>query len=227
MKKALWGLLVVAGAVGVYAGTVLATPQSSVMTTTYAKSSLDSLDLHAQAEPANLWRARLRTHGISDFYVVDNKFSPGGTSGWHSHPGPSLIFVVAGEITNYRGDDRTCTPHVYTKGQAFVDEGGRDVHMLRNNGAVDAETIAVQFVQQGATRRIDKPDPGYCHFGAELTGEGVEDLGVDRRVLRLHPQAPHEVAEENADLLGPLARRGEVEVAEPLLAAFAAARRSR
>jgi len=162
MKKALCGLLVVAAAVGVYAGTVLATPQSGVMTTTYAKSSFDSLDLRAKSTPAKLWRAHLRTHGLSDFYVVDNKFSPGGTSGWHSHPGPSLIFVVAGEITNYHGDDPTCTPHVYTAGQGFVDEGGSDVHMLRNNGSVQAETVAVQFVQSGATRRIDEPDPGNC-----------------------------------------------------------------
>ena len=166
MKKALWGLLAVAAVGGLYAGTVLATPQSGLTTTTLAKSPFDSLDLHARSKPADVWRARLRTRGVSDFYVVRNTLSPGGTTGWHSHPGPSLIFVVSGAVTNYHGDDSSCTPHVYTQGQGFTDEGGSDVHMLRNEGAVDAVTIAVQFVPKDATRRIDAPDPGNCHFGS-------------------------------------------------------------
>jgi quercetin dioxygenase-like cupin family protein len=164
-RKAFWILLAAAAAAGVSAATVLATNPGGQSTTTYAKATVGPLDLKAKAHPASLWRARLRTHGLSDFYVVDNKFAVGGTTGWHSHPGPSLIFVVAGQITNYHGDDPTCTPHVYTAGQAFTDEGGADVHMLRNEGTVQAETIAVQFVPKDAVRRIDEPDPGYCHFG--------------------------------------------------------------
>ena len=96
--------------------------------------------------------------------MIDNKFEVGGTSGWHSHPGPSLIFVVAGQITNYLGNDPSCTPHVYTAGQSFTDEGGTDVHMIRNNGTVQAETIAVQFLPKGTDRKIDEPDPLNCHF---------------------------------------------------------------
>jgi quercetin dioxygenase-like cupin family protein len=164
-RKAFWVLLAAAAAAGVSAATVLATNPVGQSTTTYAKATVGPLDLKAKAHPASLWRARLRTHGLSDFYVVDNKFAVGGTTGWHSHPGPSLVFVVAGQITNYHGDDPTCTPHVYTAGQAFTDEGGADVHMLRNEGTVQAETIAVQFVPKDAIRRIDEPDPGYCHFG--------------------------------------------------------------
>lgn len=164
-RKAFWVLLAAAAAAGVSAATVLATNPVGQSTTTYAKATVGPLNLKAKAHPASLWRARLRTHGLSDFYVVDNKFAVGGTTGWHSHPGPSLIFVVAGQITNYHGDDPACTPHVYTAGQAFTDEGGADVHMLRNEGTVQAETIAVQLVPKDAIRRIDEPDPGYCHFG--------------------------------------------------------------
>jgi quercetin dioxygenase-like cupin family protein len=164
-RKAFWVLLAAAAAAGVSAATVLATNPVGQSTTTYAKATVGPLNLKAKAHPASLWRARLRTHGLSDFYVVDNKFAVGGTTGWHSHPGPSLIFVVAGQITNYHGDDPACTPHVYTAGQAFTDEGGADVHMLRNEGTVQAETIAVQLVPKDAVRRIDEPDPGYCHFG--------------------------------------------------------------
>ena len=96
--------------------------------------------------------------------MVDNKLAPRGTTGWHSHPGPSLILVVAGTVTNYMGDDPTCTGHDYTAGTGFIDAGGNDVHMLRNNGSAQAETIAVQLLPKDAVRRIDEPDPGNCHF---------------------------------------------------------------
>ena len=54
-------------------------------------------------------------------------------TGWHQHPGPSLIFVVAGTMTNYDRDDPACAPHsVQHRNPAFVDAGGTDVHMPRN-----------------------------------------------------------------------------------------------
>jgi len=161
-SKWLWVLLVVLLGVGLYAGSVLATPPSGLTTTTLARSSFDHLNIKAHTTPANVWRAQIKTHGVSDFYVIDNHLAPGGTTGWHSHPGPSLIFVVAGTVTNYMGDDQHCQPHDYAAGTGFVDEGGDHVHMLRNNGDVAAETIAVQFLPTGATRRIDAADPGNC-----------------------------------------------------------------
>ena len=166
MKKALWVLAVLVAGLGAYAANVLATPAGGQSTTTLGKALAAgpvNISGHAKQPPGG-WRAHLHTHGLSDFYVIDNKFTPGGTTGWHSHPGPSLIFVVAGQITNYLGNDPSCTPHVYSAGQSFTDEGGADVHMLRNNGTVDAETIAVQFLPKDAVRRIDEPDPLNCHF---------------------------------------------------------------
>ena len=50
------------------------------------------------------------TKGDSDLYVVSNVIAPGGHTGWHTHPGPSLITVKSGTITAYEGDDPTCTP---------------------------------------------------------------------------------------------------------------------
>ena len=162
--KAFLALLVGLLAVGLYVGTVLATPPSGLTTSTVARSSFEPLQISGESDPPSAWHVWMKTHGVSDFYVIDNKIAPGGTTGWHSHPGPSLIYVVAGQVTNYLADDPTCTPHVYSAGEGFVDEGGSDVHMLRNNGDVQAETVAVQFLQAGATRRIDEPDPGNCHF---------------------------------------------------------------
>jgi quercetin dioxygenase-like cupin family protein len=141
-----------------------AEPRPPLHTTILAKSTVAPLLLRAGAEQPALWRAVIKTRGLSDVYVVDNKFGAGATTGWHSHLGPSLIFVVAGTVTNYTGDDRRCTPHSYAVGSAFVDPGGDDVHMLRNESDAPAETIAVQFLPQGATRRIDAAAPRNCRL---------------------------------------------------------------
>jgi quercetin dioxygenase-like cupin family protein len=163
-SKWVWALLIAAlGSVG-YAGNVLATPSTAPPPTILGKAQFDEIDLHAHTIPADLWQARLKTHGQSDLYVVDNKLPVGSSSGWHSHPGPSMILVVAGNVTNYQGDDPTCTGHTYSQGQGFIDPGGADVHMLRNEGTLPAETIAVQLLPKGAVRKIDKPDPGNCQF---------------------------------------------------------------
>jgi quercetin dioxygenase-like cupin family protein len=164
--KRKWALALLIGIVagGGYAGKVLATPASpTLQTTILAKSTFDPLRLIGNSSPPGLWRVKLKTDGRSDLYVVDNKFSPGDTTGWHSHPGPSLIFVVAGTVTNYDSGDRSCSPHTYTAGSNFVDSGGDDVHMLRNETNDPAETIAVQFLPERATRKIDAPQPRNCH----------------------------------------------------------------
>jgi quercetin dioxygenase-like cupin family protein len=97
---------------------------------------------------------------------VRNTFQPGGGhSGWHTHPGPSLITVTSGTISNYSGDDPTCTPQVYSAGMGFVDPGAGHEHLIRNEGSVPAVTVAVQLLPAGATRRIDvTPAPVNCSF---------------------------------------------------------------
>ena len=97
----------------------------------------------------------MATQGTTDGFVVDNKFARGQSTGWHMHPGPSLIYVVTGTITNYDSGAPGCAPRSYPAGSAFTDAGGTDVHMLRNDGDLPAETIAVQFIPHGQPRRID------------------------------------------------------------------------
>jgi len=147
---------VVIVAVGVASRNVLATPASGVVTTQLGKATFGDLDLRAHSHLAGLWRARVKTRGASDVYVIDNKIAVNGTTGWHSHPGPSLIEVIHGSVTDYESHGNgQCPPQVYAAGSGFVDPGGDDVHMLRNEGTEPAETIAVQLLPQGADRRID------------------------------------------------------------------------
>ena len=116
------------------------------------------LDLMCRDLP--LWDLIMRVKGDSDVYIIQNTFPPGAHTGWHTHPGPSLITVVSGELTVYDAADPTCTPHVYHAGESFTDIGCGDVHNIRNETGAEAKTIAVQIVPHGATRRIDAADPG-------------------------------------------------------------------
>jgi hypothetical protein len=73
------------------------------------------------------------------------------------------VVVKAGALTLYRGDDPDCTPHVIAAGSGFVDDGG-DVHVVRNEGSVDALVYLTSLVPRGADRRINEPSPGTCSF---------------------------------------------------------------
>jgi hypothetical protein len=171
-------MLAIAGAVVVLAGTwsverLLATPASGFTSTSLAVGRVGAVDVNNLAitdDPSdansgkNVWHSLQKTKGASDLYVQSNVWVPGGTSGWHTHPGHSLITVTAGAVTAYEGHDPSCTPKVYTFGMTFVDEGGDHVHVLRNEGTVEALTITVQLSPAGAPRRIDAAGNPGCSF---------------------------------------------------------------
>jgi len=161
--KSRWILALLTGVLGaaLCGGTVLAKTQAAPTTTIFGKASFDEFDLMAHARTADQWRARLKTRGLSDLYVVDNKFAAGAETGWHSHPGPSLILVVQGSVTNYSSDN-ACAPRVYTAPAGFIDAGGKDVHLLRNESGAPAETIAVQLLPKDAVRKTDAAAPDGC-----------------------------------------------------------------
>jgi quercetin dioxygenase-like cupin family protein len=114
------------------------------------------LDIKTKSDTFDL---KLKTKGDSDLYVTRNAIAAGGTSGWHTHPGPSLVTVTLGEITVY--DAAVCAPTRYGLGETFVDDGDH-VHLIRNESGAAAETAAVQLIPRGATRRIDAEQPNNC-----------------------------------------------------------------
>jgi hypothetical protein len=157
-------VLAAVGGAAAYAVTVLATPGSGFLASTLAVGRFGDVHVENHSRSKDPWEANLETQGDSDVYVQSNVWIPGGTTGWHTHPGYSLILVTAGAVTAYDGDDPTCTPQVYTEGMGFVDPGGAHVHVLRNEGTVEARTVAVQMIPAGATRRVDAANPGHCPF---------------------------------------------------------------
>ena len=119
-------------------------------------------DRHQSGTATAFWQARIKTKGTSHVYVLQNTIAPGGTFGWHSHPGPSLVIVKSGTATFYLADDPTCSPHVVPAGSGFVDQG-HDVHVVRNESTTEnLVTVVVSVVPEGFARRIDEPAPANC-----------------------------------------------------------------
>ena len=152
-------LVVVAG-IGVFAGALLATPPSKVTPTEYGVGAFEPFTTSGRV---GAWKAAMKITGASDLHVLSNRIAPGGSFGWHSHPGPSFVIVKSGTATVYFGADPTCRPHRIRAGRGFVDKGFQ-VHAVRNEGKVDLVTVVVSFTPRGATRRIDEPAPGNCPF---------------------------------------------------------------
>jgi quercetin dioxygenase-like cupin family protein len=147
-------------AVLVIAETAFATPVVGVEGTSLAVGTFDGLEARSATDAHEV---ELRATGPTDVHILQNKIAPGGTFGWHSHPGPSIVVVQSGELTLYRAEDPDCTPQLYAAGSGFVDQGG-DVHVVRNEGEVDAVVYVTSVIPQGAGRRIDALDPGTCGF---------------------------------------------------------------
>ena len=96
--------------------------------------------------------------------VVVSKITvvPGGSSGWHSHPGGAIAIVQQGQLTLYVSVGNHCDVTTYTQGQSFI-ERPSDVVNAVNTGSGDFIVIATfPGVPVGGSTRIDRPNPGTC-----------------------------------------------------------------
>lgn len=80
-----------------------------------------------------------RTHVVhvddpTQMVMASVSMAPGGALPWHTHPGPALVTIVAGELTFVDGDD--CSVRRYGPGASFMDPGQGHVHVAFNAGAV-------------------------------------------------------------------------------------------
>ena len=147
------GLLAIAGA-------ALATPGVGILGIVQARgTNADELNIHSADG------IKLKTQGPLDFVTQQITIAPGGTTGWHSHPGPVLVTVKSGALTLVYADDPTCAGRTYTAGQSFVDRGDETVHTALNLGTEPVELWGTYLVPgaPGAPFRLDAGDPG-CTF---------------------------------------------------------------
>lgn len=110
----------------------------------------------------------------TDVAMVQITVAPGGSSGWHSHPGGAIVIVEQGSLTTYHavGTDRgsdgrggrqpRCEATSYTAGQAFIERPGEVDDVLNTGSGPYILYVTFPRVPPGGTTRIDQPDPGTC-----------------------------------------------------------------
>ncbi len=137
-------------------GAALATPPKDATVTPLTRATLgkfeannDGIEVESERHSADIASAKV---------VLE----PGGSTGWHHHPGVTLVSIASGTVAGY---DNKCEKSVYKAGEGFV-EGNDAVHVVRNKGNVNAVLYATLIVPTNTTDeglRIDEPKPSNCN----------------------------------------------------------------
>lgn len=164
-------LAVTVGAAGV--ASAVATPGTGILgAPILARGTLEADHGHHNHKGKRHHKpVKLKLQRPSDVIVQHVTVAPGGSTGWHSHPGPAVVIVKSGSFTLYDGDDPRCRGKTYSVlpgspvGKVFIDEGRGHVHIGRNLGSTNTELYVTYLdVPAGSEPRIDVPDPGNCPF---------------------------------------------------------------
>ncbi len=165
-KQRMFLLLTTAAISAALAGAALATPPSGILSgTVLARAAFaDPVDIKFKVDDQA--QEVIHVQNAGETVVQQIVIGPGGQTGWHSHPGPVVVLIKAGELTLYSSEDPTCTPRTYSAGQAFVDSGQGHVHIARNLSlSQNTELWATYFdVPPGGAFRLDAANPGNCGF---------------------------------------------------------------
>jgi quercetin dioxygenase-like cupin family protein len=146
-----WLLVLVPSVVGaaVYVGTVLATPPSGLTNVPLARGT-------------NASNGTLPIQDGMDVAMARITVDPGGSSGWHSHPGGAIIVINQGTLTVYRSVDSQCRAKTYSAGQAFIERPGEVVDVVNTGTVPFVDFVTFPRVPPGVSPRTDEPDPGTC-----------------------------------------------------------------
>ena len=162
-RKLTRAVLVAAGAAAL-GGVAFATPGSGIASAVVARAAFaDPVDIKFKVgvNPTDV----LHVEDAKDTVMQQITIRPGGTTGWHSLPGPVVVLIAAGTMSFYGSEDPSCTAKTYTVGQAFIDSGQGHVHIARNEGSEDLVLWATYFdVPPLQPFRIDAASPGNCPF---------------------------------------------------------------
>ena len=89
---------------------------------------------------------------------------PGGSSGWHTHPGPTFVAVAQGELTIYHASGSECHASKLGVGSGFS-QMPTDVHIGRNEGSVPLILYTLYLLPGGTPNtgiRVDHEQPSAC-----------------------------------------------------------------
>jgi quercetin dioxygenase-like cupin family protein len=146
-----WLLLLLVGVAGaaVYGGIALATPPAGLVNILLARGT----DASEGTLPIQMG---------TDVVIAQITVEPGGSSGWHSHPGGAIIVVKQGTPTLYRALGSQCRSITYGAGDAFIERPGEVDDVVNEGTAPYVLYVTFPRVPPGGSARIDEPDPGTC-----------------------------------------------------------------
>lgn len=161
-------VIVLTSLASLVAGVALATTPVGLTSELLARGAGGEFRIHDKSMGLQLDAKR-----ATDIAVVRATLAPGGSTGWHGHPGPSIVVVKTGTVTMYEprghrhGDDYDahgsrhagrCSVQAFGPGKAFVHP--EDVHNFVNHTAEPAEFYVVYLVPAGAAPLLnDVPTP--------------------------------------------------------------------
>jgi quercetin dioxygenase-like cupin family protein len=102
----------------------------------------------------------LHMKGATDVLQADLIFQNGATTGWHIHPGPVVVVVKTGALTEIH---RNGCMTVHPAGSAFFEDPD-ELHNVVNQSGVVTEVLATFLSPSGTQPLIAQSDPGNtCH----------------------------------------------------------------
>lgn len=138
-----------------------ASPPSGVTQTLIGRGTYSRFHVKANND---FFKFQAKAQPEVDIVVREHDYAPGGSTGWHTHPGPVFVTVVEGQLTFYEADDPTCTGITVAAGGGYVDTGHG--HLAINHDALNtAKDVSVILAPVGMPFRgeLDAPQPN-CGF---------------------------------------------------------------
>ena len=139
--------------------TVVVTAGIATPSTATPPSALTNMPL---ARGADTSRGTIPLQFGTDVVMAQITVQPGGSAGWHSHPGGAIIVVKQGTPTLYRAIGSQCQSTTYGPGDAFIERPGEVDDVLNAGPAAYVLYVTFPRVPPGGNARIDEPDPGTC-----------------------------------------------------------------
>jgi quercetin dioxygenase-like cupin family protein len=161
MKKKTKVLLVAGLAASIVAGLAVATPTIGAFYNVVLSTGTAQRDIHAHGQLVipgmdEDFGTVLVTEGASNIIQQEIKFSPGGTTGWHTHPGIVVLTLAAdsGPVDWY---DSKCGKTVYNAGDSWTE--GTKLHDVVNRGSTDVHFLVTYVVAKDVNKRTDETAP--------------------------------------------------------------------
>jgi quercetin dioxygenase-like cupin family protein len=101
-------------------------------------------------------RIRINEKGPSAILQTKIVVQPGGDTGWHTHPGPVIVVVKTGAVTEFHSNG--CVS-VHPAGSVFLESAG-EVHKVINEGSDASESYATFIIPPGSQPLQPAADPG-------------------------------------------------------------------